>query len=520
MRNADRGEMGGGEVRTVVPAGGVRRLAWPAAVALVAGAAAVPLWSSTFLPFQDAPQHVAAVRVLADYGDATFAFQRWFEVDLRRSQYLGFYLPAAALAKLVGPQAACRIVLTLIVFALPAACWLLLRSFGRDTRLSVFAPAAFHTVPLYMGFFNFVISVPAAVAAVALVERELRAPSRHRAVLLGVAATALFWLHPSAVAFVLGAAAVLAVTSARPRHRMVRAMMPLLPAAVLLGGWAALAHVARPDADGSRPFWQPFGDQLLDIARFGNVLVGHSDELFALAMISLWFAAAILRGPRALPERWWRLPVVAALILAAYLVTPVGVGYAWYIHTRALPFLGFIALASTVLARRRLTAGLLAAAAALQIGYAARLVAVYRAFDAEADRASLQQVLRAAEPGRRLVSLMFQQKSRWFQFEPYMHFGMYYEVERGGRARYNFAEVPWTPIRFRSDAPPVPEPPDWFFRPERFDSRRHASDTDYVLTRGGAGDPGAPFVLLERAGPWSLYASWRGTRSAVIHRER
>jgi hypothetical protein len=212
--------------------------------------------------------------------------------------------------------------------------------------------------------------------------------------------------------------------------------------------------------------------------------------------------------------------VLGALVLIAYLATPVGLGYAWYIHTRALPFLAFITLASTVLARRRLTAGLLAAAAALQIGYAARLVALYRAFDAEADRASLEQVLRATEPGRRLVSLMFQQRSRWFQFDPYMHFGMYYEVERGGRARYNFAEVPWTPIRFRSDAPPVPEPPDWFFRPERFDSRRHASDTDYVLTRGGAGDPGAPFVLLERAGPWSLYASWRGTRSAVIHRER
>src|SRR5712664_372383 len=272
MRNADRGEMGGGEVRTVVPVGGVRRLAWPAAVALVAVAAAVPLWSSTFLPFQDAPQHVAAVRVLADYGDATFGFQRWFEVDLRRSQYLGFYLPAAALAKLVGPQAACRIVLTLIVFALPAACWLLLRSFGRDTRLSVFAPAAFHTVPLYMGFFNFVISVPVAIAAVALVERELGAPSRSRAVLLAAIAAALFWLHPSAVAFVLGAAAVLAVTAGNPRPRMARAMAPLVPACALFAGWAALAHPARPDAGGDRPFWQPFREQLLDVGRLGNVL--------------------------------------------------------------------------------------------------------------------------------------------------------------------------------------------------------------------------------------------------------
>ncbi len=89
-------------------------------------------------------------------------------------------------------------------------------------------------------------------------------------------------------------------------------------------------------------------------------------------------------------------------------------------------------------------------------------------------------------------------------------------VWAGGRLPLG-GEVPWTPIRFRADAPPVPEPPDWFFRPERFESRRHAFDTDYVLTRGGAKAPGAPFVLLERAGPWSLYARWREARSAMIH---
>ena len=192
MRNAGEGELGGCAVAPVLlPSGGLRRLAWPALIALTAVAAAVPLWSSTFLPFQDAPQHLAAVRVLADYADRTFAFQRWFTVDLQRSQYLGFYLPAAALAKVVGPQAACRILLTLLALALPAASWLLLRSFGRDGRLAIFAPAAFHTVPLYMGFFNFVASVPVAIAAVALIERELRAPARPRTVLLTLTASAL-----------------------------------------------------------------------------------------------------------------------------------------------------------------------------------------------------------------------------------------------------------------------------------------------------------------------------------------
>src|SRR5215831_7379588 len=63
-------------------------LAWPALCAVAALAAVLPLWAGRFLPFQDAPQHLAAVRVLADYDVPAFAFRRWFEIDLFRSQNL------------------------------------------------------------------------------------------------------------------------------------------------------------------------------------------------------------------------------------------------------------------------------------------------------------------------------------------------------------------------------------------------------------------------------------------------
>src|SRR5438445_362547 len=83
------------------------------------------------------------------------------------------------------------------------------------------------------------------LALVALVDGELRAPARLRALLLAFTASALFWLHPSAVAFVIGAAAVLAVTSGLPGRRMARATMPLVPAIALLAVWGTLAHAAR-----------------------------------------------------------------------------------------------------------------------------------------------------------------------------------------------------------------------------------------------------------------------------------
>src|SRR3954470_17867068 len=143
---------------------------WALVVAVATAAAIVPFWASELLPYQDAPQHLAAVRVLADYHAPGFAFDRWFELDLGRLQYLGFYLPAAALAKITGPVAAIRLMLSLIAVATSAAFWMLLGAFGRDRRLAVFAPAIFHSTPLYLGFFNFVESIPLALALGALTE--------------------------------------------------------------------------------------------------------------------------------------------------------------------------------------------------------------------------------------------------------------------------------------------------------------------------------------------------------------
>jgi len=47
-------------------------LVWPLLVALATAAAIAPFWASELLPYQDAPQHIAAVRVLADYHSPGF----------------------------------------------------------------------------------------------------------------------------------------------------------------------------------------------------------------------------------------------------------------------------------------------------------------------------------------------------------------------------------------------------------------------------------------------------------------
>jgi len=489
------------------PAVAVQELVWPLLVALATAAAIVPLWAGELLPYQDAPQHLAAVRVLADYHTQGLAFDRWFELDLDRLEYLGFYLPAAGLAKLVGPVAAVKLMLSLIAIATSAAFWMFLGAFGRDRRLGVLAPAVFHTTPLYLGFFNFVESIPVALVVVALTERELRSPSLRRAAVLAVAAAGLLWLHPSALAFALACAVVLALTSGLPRRTVARGFAPILPAAILFAAWAIQAVAVRdgPDAAGhSPPTWLGPRLQVLELLRFGNVLASLVDEAFVLALVALFVAIVAIR-PRPRIERGWRLALLATLTLAAYMVAPFGMGYMGYIHTRALPFLALLAIASPSIAPGRKTGILIAAAVGLQIVYQAHLARTYRAFEREAQVTELHQVLAAAEPGKRLIAVLYQTDSRVVQFQAYLHFAAYYEVLRGGRARYNFSETPWDPVRFRKGTERVPLPRGWEVRPLELDLARAVSDEDYVLTRQPAPDPPG-FELVTREGLWSLYA--------------
>src|SRR5205823_3017561 len=174
------------------------------------------------------------------------------------------------------------------------------------------------TAPLYLGFFNFVESVPATLLVVALAERELSSPRTGRAVALAVLAAGLLYLHPSALALALGSAVLLAATAGTGWRRALRAIAPFAPAVALL---------------------------------------------------------------------------------AACLSLPETVGAAGSLPLRTLPLLAFVVLSAPALAPRRATSALLAAAVALQIIYGAKLSAVHRAFDAEAEAPQLEQVLHAAEPG-------------------------------------------------------------------------------------------------------------------------
>src|SRR6202011_4931609 len=91
------------------------------AVALLA-----PIWSVTFPPLLDYPNHLARSFVLAHLNDPEFTFNRFYRADWGAYPYLGMDASLAILGRLFSIETAGRVFLSLCVLALPAAAWFLL----------------------------------------------------------------------------------------------------------------------------------------------------------------------------------------------------------------------------------------------------------------------------------------------------------------------------------------------------------------------------------------------------------
>jgi hypothetical protein len=195
--------------------------------ALACIACVFPLFRVQYLPIQDLPQHLAAVRVLHDYHDPALGFARYFELDLLRTQYLTVYLATHVLSYVLDVELAMRVVIALTLVATPLSMKLLLEALGKDGRLSLLAFPLAYNAHLVLGFVNFLAAIPLAFYAITLAIRQRVAFSWPRAVALGVVAIVCFYTH--VVPFGLSCAGVLVVAAGRDLRRMARGVVPLLP---------------------------------------------------------------------------------------------------------------------------------------------------------------------------------------------------------------------------------------------------------------------------------------------------
>jgi hypothetical protein len=274
-------------------------------------------------------------------------------------------------------------------------------------------------------------------------------------------------------------------------------------------------------------------DALLDIWR------GPQDEFCFLALLA---AAALLAWPRtrladesdtapdereaARDEREvrgsdapvadgadaWRRGLVAcgvAFAVVLYFCFPVSIGWLWQLNERyALVFALLLPVLLRPMRGRRgaLPLLLVAAVTFYSVGIA---VENFRGFEQEVG--AFDEVLAQAQPGRRLIGMIFDQNSRYAKFSAFLHYASYYRARMGGVASFSFAELPQSPLRYKPETAPPVHPAGWEWHANAYRNDVDGRYYDYVLVHGmvdpfATHPPGPVFHLVMRRGRWALYA--------------
>jgi hypothetical protein len=483
-----------------------------AVTALVGGALlSIPLWVGKYLPLLDLPQHLAIATVFLRHADPTWTLAPYYEPQpWELTPYWGHYVALVGLGRFMSVETAARVFLTLYVVALPFSAMALASALGRPARMGLLALPLALNANLYYGFIAYCASTVLLFWALALLARQVEAPSLPRAAGIAALAAAIFFTHVQSFAFLLLAAPLLAACGDAPLKRARRAW-PLVPATLgLFLPWLYLSTTPQPGADRYFPALDEtrstYASTWERLVALPDSIAGSFQDRSDDALLMTW---ALAVGAAALAGRGEAGPVsdrrALALLLAAaacYFLLPLSIQGQWNISQR---FAWLAALLLPLLARsapRWIPSLVLSLAAATSANAAWH----HRAFDREA--APFEKALAKVTPGAKVLGLVFETRGAVMERWPYLHFEQYAVVRGGGMAAHSFTANSPMPVRLRRAAR-VPAPEVW--HPRTFDYDLHGEFFDYFLVRGTTIDAiplwSRPDAVVEvyRGRDWRVY---------------
>jgi len=486
-------------------------------------AVAFPLWAVERPPLQDLPEHVAAIRVISDFGDPALRFRDYFELQLWRTQYVSVYLLGYLLCGLVSPLVAAKLILTLGLVATPLGLRRLLRQLGADPNAALLSLPLLFNVHVLLGFINFVLAIPmlffGLAAALGLRESQGRTG----------------WLA------VTGWAGLCFVTHVLPFALLMCGLVViLLPLLVRKWRWAACTlgpvmvlslfwFFSTPSGDAVRQLLVGQGqvgasavisppeeairewvDWLGTITR--DPEAAQRTVVAALLLLVALVHAGLERGQSVGGSRDVRaagrhaLGVIFVLCVLGYFCLPTSYSFMWPISRRFV-VLGLLSAIPAAAAAPPLTRHLaILGSVLLALIGAGKNEEAFRRFEARSYR-GLDPLIARIPEGHRVAGLVFNPGDPDVKFSPLLHAVNWVQAARGGAVMFTFAEFPQSPFAWNPEQRPPQVPPRWEWLPERVRPDRDLVWYDYVLVHQGPGRiaDSCRFVLDQRDHGWSLY---------------
>jgi hypothetical protein len=485
--------------------------------------ASAPAWIVRYPPLQDMPFHVAAMRVIHSFHDPHFGIDQYFELTFGRTQYFFYYLLGSLIAYVTGVTAANVILVCVYLGGTPLAIRSLCRAIGKDERLAILSVPLLVNVMFMFGLMPFMFGIPIMFWALASAVRyfdELendRRPDvlKHEAIVLAALAFVLFFSHVFPfVLFGLGFAAIFPWS--RPRD-WIRAGAPTVPSLAAVGWWffftasGKIAQGAVNSKDAVQPLdkaWSGVFDWVTNIFR------DTTDEAWFCAFVFVaLLSLGLSQGDRSTARREARLLIVVPLTcFILYFTTGESRGPVWLFSQR-FPTLFLLTMVPMLRFPRGMRGWLVTAAALfVAVGSTVNVCKHFIRFQLE-EVGDIDEAIEQIPPGKKVAALIYDKYSTVINWAPFLHFGSYYQAQRGGAVEFTYAGYTHWPFDFKPgmyppqpNLPPGPARPRWEWTPESVSVQGELMPWyDYVLTRGSGFRPP----------PGTFHQVWHGERWSV-----
>ena len=304
---------------------------------------------------------------------------------------------------------------------------------------------------LGMGFFEYLLSLPLAIAALGVVLRGPKLPWQ-RLGLLGALALGSELAHPFTLVALLPALAVVAWARRATAWRVGLSLLP----AVVVAAVTFTSHVDAPTPVTQPTVWTPLGESLRTLAMDGFGGLGPTGLVGLAGMVAL----LLLGAASAWRDGGWasRMLLLCAVLYAILTIATPSSALNWSLfHHRFVPLVWLVAsvaLGGATPSTRSALLGLGLAGLAL---LAESVIATTK--NLEIDR-SLREYASAAPlvpRASRLLPLNFDPRgeSEHRLIRPMLHAWAYVLMERGGMTPYVFATLPSHAFHFQ-DRPKAP----------------------------------------------------------------
>jgi hypothetical protein len=484
--------------------------------ALIAVLASAPAWIVRYPPLEDLPFHISTLRQVHSYHDASYGFEKDFFINLGGTQYALYYIVGDVIAYLLGVRWATIAMMCLYLGGTPLALRLLLREMGKDERLSIFVIPLLVNTMFIIGLLPFVLGIPLMFLSWALALRWFRVLGRWReswrlGVSIAVLVVALFYAHVFAYAlFGVGFAAMFPWR--RPRKYLV-AGAPVVPSLLCVLWWIKGSAQGQESfgALGKSAAHQPFLEGFRNVAQWTcDVFRDDTDEITWILFAALVLVAVGLgQGARENVRSEIRaFIVVPILCLALYFLTGSMLGDVWLFSERfpvpalmtAIPFIPM----------RRGWSGYAVTGLALVLAVHATVNVCKHFIQFQLEEVGdIDGALEHMAPDKHVAALIFDRGSSVVNMAPFLHFGSYYQADKGGVVQFSNSGALYWPVRFREGHyPPPGKRPRlrWEWMPEQVTINELYPYYDYVLVRGnGFQAPKGTFHVTFHGDRWTVW---------------